>query len=169
MAFDINQLDLFGRQQDRVIGKNGMPLPDNPIEQYRYLDGRRRVISGSTRQRPLLRLWDKNMRFIGQIAQERSVRIEELMADSGGGSCVIRRDNWLSNFILYDRRVEEDLHFTLDSVPTQRTWRTRWGGKVIGVNAKRDSGGLHTVELELVSNREHAKHILVGANPIFPP
>jgi hypothetical protein len=109
------------------------------------------------------------MQYIGQIAQEQSVRVEELMADSGGGTCVIRRDNFLSSFVLYDRRIEEDVHFTLDPIPTAPNWRTRWGGKVIGVNARRSSEGLHTVELELVSNREHLKHILAGCNPIFPP
>ncbi|MUL44462.1 hypothetical protein FZI85_17205 [Mycobacterium sp. CBMA293] len=136
---------------------------------YRYLEKRRQVEIESVRQRPLLRLWDKNMHYIGQIAQERSVMVEEVMADSGAGSIVLRRDNWLSDFILNDRRMEEDLHVTMDPIATSEDYRTRWGGKVIGVNAKRDAQGLHTVELEMVSNREHLKHLLAGANPLFPP
>ncbi|WP_331467243.1 hypothetical protein [Mycobacteroides salmoniphilum] len=136
---------------------------------YRYLEARRQTQIAETKQRPLLRLWDKNMQPIGTIAQEKSVRVEEVMADSGTGTCVIRRDNWLSDFILYDRRAEEDLHFTLDPNPTNRSWRTRWGGKVTGVTAKRSNDGLHTVEMEMVHNREHVKHLLAGANPIFPP
>ena len=136
---------------------------------FRYMEKRRETIIESVKQRPLVRLWDKDMRPIGQIAQERSVMVEEVMADSGAGNCVIRRDNWLSDFILHDRRMEEDLHITVDPIATAPDWRTRWGGKVIGVNAKRDTEGLHTVELEMVSNREHLKHLLAGANPIFPP
>lgn len=154
---------------DHIVGREGVPDLTDPMAVYRYLEKRREVIVDSVLQRPLIRLWDKNMRFVGQIAQERSVMVEEVMADSGAGTCVIRRDNWLSNFILHDRRVEEDLHFTLDPIATAPDWRTRWGGKVIGVNAKRDAEGLHTVELQMVSNREHLKHLLAGANPVFPP
>ena len=91
------------------------------------------------------------------------------MADTGGGTCVIRRDNWLSNFILHDRRVEEDLHFTLDPIPTNRHFRRRWGGKITTINGRRSREGLHTVELEMLSNREHLKHLLAGATPMFPP
>jgi hypothetical protein len=169
MPIDFNLLDIFGKFQDQITASIAAPTPDDPIMAYRYLHRRRQTISDATRQRPLMRLWDKNMRYVGQIGQERSIRVEEIMADSGGGNVVIRRDNWLSNFILYDRRIEEDLHFTLDPIPSKPDWRTRWGGKVIGVNAKRSAEGLHTVELEMVSNREHLKHILAGCNPIFPP
>jgi len=154
---------------DHIVGRNGVPDLTDPMAYYRYLEKRRSVTIESVRQRPLIRLWDKNMRPIGQIAQERQVMVEEVMADSGAGQCVIRRDNWLSNFILHDRRMEEDLHITVDPIATAPDWRTRWGGKVISVNAKRDKDGLHTVEMEMVSNREHLKHILGGANPIFPP
>lgn len=154
---------------DHIVGRDGVPDLTDPMAYYRYLEKRRSTTIESVRQRPLIRLWDKDMRYVGQVAQERSVMVEEVMADSGAGQLAIRRDNWLSNFILHDRRVEEDLHFTLDPIATAPDWRTRWGGKVIGVNAKRDSEGLHTVEMEMVSNREHLKHLLGGANPIFPP
>jgi hypothetical protein len=154
---------------EHIVGAEGVPDLTDPLIAYRYLEKRRSTIVESVRQRPLLRLWDKNMRQIGEIAQEKSVMLEEVMADSGGGSIVIRRDNWLSDFILNDRRVEEDLHITMDPIATAPDWRSRWGGKVIGVNAERDAQGSHTVELQCVSNREHLKHILAGANPIFPP
>ena len=148
----------------------GIPdLATDPLSAYRYMETKRSIITESSKQRPLLRLWDKNHQFLGQIAQEQSVSVEELMTDSGGGNLVIRRDNWLSNFILYDRRIHEDLHFTLDPVPTQSNWRTRWGGKVTAINAKRSKDGLHTVEMEMVSNREHVKHLLAGCNPVLPP
>ena len=154
---------------EHIVGRDGAPDLTDPMASYRYLEKRRDTIVESVRQRPLLRLWDKDMNPIGQIASERSVMVEEAMADSGAGSIVLRRDNWLSDFILYDRRAEEDLHVTMDPIATAPTWRTRWGGKVINVNAKRDSQGLHTVELEMLSNREHLKHLLAGANPVLPP
>lgn len=171
MSWNVDLTGISSPQQilDRIIGATQAPTVGNPMSAYRYLDARRHTTIEETKQRPLLRLWDKNMQFIGNIAQEKSVRVEEVMADSGTGTCVIRRDNWLSDFILYDRRAEEDLHFTLDPNPTNRSWRTRWGGKVTGVTAKRSNDGLHTVEMEMVHNREHVKHLLAGANPIFPP
>ncbi|OHU60354.1 hypothetical protein BKG82_07860 [Mycobacteroides chelonae] len=154
---------------DRLIAATQAPTVGDPISAYRYLDGRRHALTEETKQRPLLRLWDKNMKFIANIAQEKSVTVQEVMADSGTGTCVLRRDNWLTNFMLYDRRAEEDLHFTLDPNPTKRSYKTRWGGKITAVNAKRDAEGFHTVEMEMVHNREHVKHLLAGANPIFPP
>ena len=153
-----------------TIAKDGVPdQKTDPLSAYRYMEGRRKTMIDAVRQRPLLRLWDKNHMFLGQIAQEQSVMVEELMTDSGGGNITIRRDNWLSNFILYDRRIEEDLHFTLDPVPTNQDWRTRWGGKITTIDAKRSKDGLHTVEMEMVSNREHVKHLLAGCNPVMPP
>ena len=152
------------------IGVNGVPQPKaNPLEAYRYLEARRQTITDSLRQRPLLRLWDKDMNYLGQIAQEKSVQVDEVAADSGGASIVVRRDNWLADTILYDRRAVEDLHITLDPNPTQRSWRTRWGGKVTAAHAKRGKDGLHTIELEAISNREHLKHILCAATPFSPP
>jgi hypothetical protein len=155
---------------DKVIAADGVPDPKaSALESYRYLEARRQTINDSMRQRPLLRLWDKDMKYIGQIAQEKSVQVEEVMSDSGGASVVVRRDNWLSDTILYDRRSVEDLHLTLDPNPTAPHWKTRWGGKITAVNAKRGADGLHTVELEAVSNREHLKHILCAATPFSPP
>ena len=153
-----------------TIGGNGVPDPHgDPLVAYRYLEARRQMVTESLRQRPLLRLWDKDMNYIGQIAQEKSVQVEEVASDSGGASIVVRRDNWLSDTILYDRRAVEDLHITLDPNPTRTDWKTRWGGKVTAVSAKRGADGLHTIELQAVSNREHLKHILCAATPFSPP
>lgn len=168
-------VDRYGQQLSMVntIANQRVSLPsavaDDPEAAFFYLWQQRNALLAQRFQRPLLRLWDENHELIGTIGKEQSCTVEEIMADSGTGACVIRNDNWLSNFILYDRRAEQDLHFTLDPHPTKRSWRTRWGGKVTTVNAKRDSSGLHTVELEMVHNREHLKHLLIGANPVFPP
>ena len=108
-----------------TVGAGGILAQTDPMSAFVYMERKRQVISDSVRQRPLLRLWDKNHNFLGQVAQEQSVSVEELMTDSGGGHLVIRKDNWLSNFILYDRRIHEDIHFTLNPIPTQQSWRTR--------------------------------------------
>lgn len=153
-----------------TVGAGGPPDPArDPLAAYKYLDARRQNLILSARQRPLVRLWDENMNYVGTVTNERSVQCEELSADTGGASLVIRRDGWLSDFIMYDRRAEQDLHLTIDPMPTRRSWRTRWGGKVTAVNAKRDTNGLHTIEMQAVSNREHLKHILASVNPVFVP
>lgn len=155
--------------KDRIVAAQGVPDPVNhPMDAYRYLKGRRDVIEKSANQRPMLRLFDKNMEPIAQICGERMASVEELMSDSGQANVVLRYDNWLTDFVLHQTRVHEDLHLVVDPNPTAPTWRTRWGGKVTGINAKRDSSGIHTLELQALSNRNHAKTLLFGCNPIFP-
>lgn len=147
---------------------NGPDLGD-PMSAYRYIEERGRARVDAYRQRPLIRLWDKHHRFVADLSGEKSLSYEEVKADSGAANLVLRHANWISDFLLYDRRAEEDLHLTIDPNPTNRSWRRRWGGKITAADAVRGEDGLYTVELEAIHNREHAKHILCGANPIFPP
>lgn len=147
-------------------------VPDpvrDPLGAFRYMERRRQVVIDSARQRPLIRLWDKNHDPIGTIASEQAVDAEELMSAAGQGNISIRANDWLAKFIQNDVRAEEDLHITIDPHPTKRDWRTRWGGKVTAAKIKRTAEGAHVVELELIHNRKHLEHILIGANPIFPP
>lgn len=154
----------------QALGADGAPdLLKEPDMSFRYLNGRRQVIQDSVKQRPLIRLADKDMNLVGDIVGERRFSVEELYADSGKLTGAIRYGNWLTDYMVHETRVHEDLHILVDPIPTQEDWRTRWGGKITGIQAKKDSGGIHTVEFEAISNREHAKHLLFGANPIFPP
>ena len=141
----------------------------NPSFNYQYLDGLRNLKVASAHQRPMMRLWDGNHKYIGQLTQEVSAEAEQVYCDTGAANIVIRKDNWLSEQILYNRLPIQDLNLTVDPWPTMRSWDTRWGGKVSNITAKRDSKGLHTVEIAAVENREHVKHVLAGANPISPP
>ncbi|MCU8690152.1 hypothetical protein OE265_07560 [Mycobacteroides abscessus] len=141
----------------------------SPSEAYRYMHRRRQVIIDSARQRPLIRLWDKDMKFIGVVAAEQKLDAEEMIHAAGQGSITLLANDWLTEFITRDVRAEEDLHITIDPNPTKRSWRTRWGGKVESVNIKRTADGIHLVELQLIHNRKHLEHILLGANPFFPP
>lgn len=156
-------------QFKRVIAEREKPDPSDPMSQFRYVKGRRDIIEASARQRPMLRLFDKNMKPVAQIAGERMASVEEMWSDSGQANVVLRYENWLTDFILHQTKIHEDLHLVVDPNPTAPTWRTRWGGKITGINAKRDSSGIHTLELEAISNRQHAKNLLFAANPIFPP
>jgi hypothetical protein len=82
---------------------------------------------------------------------------------------VIRGGDYLGDFVRNAVRIEEDLHLSVDPIATAPSWKTRWGGKIKTINIKRDSSGIHTVELVATSNREHLKTTLIGSTPLFPP
>lgn len=149
---------------------DGPPNPvKSPLAAYRYLDARRQVIDEEARARPLIRLWDKQMRYIGTVAAEKSVDAEEMMHDTGQGDIVLRGDDWLVDFMRTDVRKDEDLHVTIDPYPNHRNWRWRWNAKVTNVRVKRDENGIRTVTLQCSHNREHWKHLYFGATPFSAP
>jgi hypothetical protein len=66
-------------------------------------------------------------------------------------------------------KLVEDLNLIIDPIPTKQNWRYRWGGKIVELHLKRDDKGIHSIEIVALHFREHAKRLLVAANPIFPP
>jgi hypothetical protein len=162
--------NVMGALQDKVIGAFSAPLPkSDPMSAYRYVQSRRQTLIDSTRQRPLVRMQDKNLQHLAVVGQEMSCRFEEIAADSGEAAVVLRGGDFLGEFVRKAVRIEEDLHLSIDPFASKPNWRTRWGGKITTINAKRDSSGIHTVELVATSNREHLKTTLVGSTPLFPP
>jgi hypothetical protein len=142
---------------------------NDAITKWRLLDARRQLILDANRQRPLLRLLDKKMEYLGTVAEERSGSWERLMDDSGTGTISLRWSDWLADLCAHDVRVQEDRHLAIDPNPNQRSWRTRLGYRVTAVRAVKHEDGTRTVELDLISLREHAKHILLGATPFSAP
>ncbi|MDP7729489.1 hypothetical protein [Mycobacterium sp. TY813] len=161
----------LGQQmQDVIIGAMGRPSPTvDPVEAYRYNEARARTVQNAFRQRPLLRMQDKDLNQLAVIGGERSVRFEEIANETGEAGIVLRGGDYLSDFVRNAVRIEEDLHLSIDINPRRLSWKTRWGGKITTINAKRDSSGIHTVELIASAQREHLKHVLVGSTPFFPP
>ena len=154
----------------KPVGYNGTPdLSTDPMATYQYLNYRRQTILDSANQKPLVRIADKNLEIKATISGEMSCVVEELMADSGKATCILRFDNWLTDWIVNKNTIYEDLHLLVDPIPTQPDWRTRWGGKITEVNIKNNEDGTATVELQAISMREHTKRLLFAANPIFPP
>lgn len=161
--------NLAGALQSKVIGAFGAPLPaTDPMSAYRYLHSRRQTMVDAARQRPLVRMQDKNLAHIARFSGEMSCRFEEIAADSGEAGVVIRGGDHLGEFVRRAVRIEEDLHLSIDPFATEPDWSTRWGGKITTINAKRDSSGIHTVELVATAQREHLKTTLVGSTPLFP-
>lgn len=144
-------------------------LVDSPCRAAAYLEGVREVTLESGRARPLLRLGDKHMNVVADLHGEISASAEELMSDSGVAKVVISYNNWLMDYVTNETMPIEDLHLLIDLVPTKPNWRTRWGGKLTEINVKRQEDGKRVIELTAVSFREHAKRLLIAANPVFPP
>lgn len=162
--------NLAGALQSKVIGALSAPLPkQDPMSAYRYLHARRQTRIDSARQRPLIRMQDNNLSQLVNLGQEMSCRFEEIATDSGEAGVVIRGGDYLGKFVRNAVRIEEDLHLSIDPFPTKPNWRTRWGGKITTIDVKRDSSGIHTVELIATSNREHLKTTLVASTPVTPP
>lgn len=152
------------------IGENGVPNPlIAPISAYRYAHAKRLVKDAESKARPLIRLWDKNMDFIGVIAGEKSVDIEQRLHDTGTGSIVLRGSDWINKFLRTDVRANDDLNITIDPYPNNRNWRWRWGGKVTAVRNVRTEQGLHELHFDVAENREHWKHLYFAATPFMPP
>lgn len=152
------------------IGENGVPDPvTDPILAYRYANAKRLVKDAESRARPLIRLWDKDMEFIGRIAGEKSVDVEQRLHDTGTGSIVVRGSDWINRFLRTDVRANDDLNLTIDPYPNNRNWRWRWGGKVTAVRNVRTEAGLHELHFDVAENREHWKHLYFAATPFMPP
>ncbi|MEC4856727.1 hypothetical protein R2325_14055 [Mycobacteroides chelonae] len=139
------------------------------VTKWRLLDARRQLVLDANRQRPLLRLMDKRMQYLGTVCTERQGNWERLVDDSGVGTVSLRWSDWLADLCAHKTRVQEDLHLIIDPNPNQRSWRTRLGYRVTSVRAVKHEDGTRTVELEIISLREHAKHILLGATPFSAP
>ncbi len=142
---------------------------NDAVTKYRLLDARRQIVIDANRQRPLLRLLDKKMNYLGTVAVERSAEYERLLDDSGVGTISLRWSDWLADLCAHKTRVQEDLHLIIDPNPNNRSWRTRLGFRCTSVRAVKHDDGTKTVEVEFISLREHAKHILLGSTPFSAP
>lgn len=151
-------------------GTDGMPDPaTDPLSAFTYLINKQNLITQSAQQRPMMRLADQNLNVIAEIVGELSCDTEELMSDTGQARVIITYDNYLVDYMVNQIQVYTDVHLLIDPVPTQRSWRTRWGGKVHQINVKRNEDGTSTVEIIALSMREHAKKLLIAATPWFAP
>lgn len=163
----------FAKLLDGVFAPNGTDGPPDPVldpmSAFTYLVNKANIRRQSAQQRPMMRLADQNLNIIAEIVGELSCDTEELMSDTGQARVVINYDNHLVDYMINRIQVYTDLHLIIDPIPTQRTWETRWGGKVHQINVKRNEDGTSTVELIALSMREHAKKLLIAATPWFAP
>lgn len=158
-------------------GTGGVPDPvKNPMGCHQYLYNRREVIQSAANQKPLIRLADANLNILTTIDGELDASIEELMADAGQAKVTIRQENWIEDYVVNGITINQDVHLIVDPIPTYpvvggipQDWQIRWGGKIKEISIENLPNGTSTIEIIAVSHREHAKHLLFGAAPWFPP
>lgn len=151
-------------------GANGVPdLLKQPLQCATYLQGVRQIAINQGKQHPLIRIGDRNLDILTEVDGELSCNLEELLGDTGKAVLKIRHDHWLTDYLIHQTKPVSDLHLLIDPIPTQQDWRTRWGGKITEIHIKKTDQGTSEIELTALSFYEHAKRILIAANPIFPP
>ena len=144
-------------------------LTTAPASAMCQLDGIRKVMLRSGLQRPLIRVTDGNLDVMCELRGEVSCSVEDIGDDTGKLTIEIDYDNWLVDWMTHQTMDVADLNIILDPIPTQPDWRTRWGGKITEIHVKRDDKGIHSIAITALHFREHAKRLLIAANPIFPP
>lgn len=120
---------------------------------------------------PLIRLWDKEFKFICRIETMEKWDWEELALDDGTAHVTITgiENDWIRDIVTHQIGIEEDIHITFDPDPDNPTdYLNRWGGKVLTITDEEGAGAAPTTELACISNRRHLKGIYLGANPLFP-
>jgi len=121
--------------------------------------------------KPLIRVWDKNHKFLARIEIPESWDCEELAHDDGMSHIeIVGKDNdWLREIIVFKTRPAEDLHVTIDPDPEKPTdFKNRWGGKVDTIEDVEERGKPTRTTLNVVSNRKHLEHIYLAAMPLLP-
>lgn len=147
-------------------------VPDaqtDPVSKFVYMSNKLKLRTEAAQQRPMVRLADRNLHVWMELTQEMSCDYEELMSDSGHARMVVKYEDWIADEILNYTQINSDVHVLIDPMPTDRSWKTRWGGKIHQINVKRNEDGTKTLELVAVSSREHAKNLLFASNPFFAP
>jgi hypothetical protein len=136
---------------------------------FNWLVNKANLKTQSAQQRPMCRLADGNLNIMAELVGELDCSEEELMADTGQATLTITYDNFVVDWMVNRIQVISDVHLIIDPTPTQRTWKTRWGGKIHQINVRRNEDGTSTVQLIALSHREHAKKLLIGCTPWFAP
>lgn len=122
-------------------------------------------------KKPLIRLWDKEYRFIARVENVDKWDWEEIATDDGEAHITFsgKVNDWLREIITYQIGEAEDIHLTIDPDPDKpHDWRTRWGGKVLTIEDEDTPGEASVTTINCISNRRHLKGIYLAANPIFP-
>lgn len=151
-------------------GETGVPdLLTAPASAAVYLNGLRDLTVAKANLAPLIRIADGDLFNMWDLDGEIAGAAEELSDDTGKATITIAYQHWMQDLLINQTQLVEDINLLIDWDRLNPNWRRRWGGKVTEIHVKRDDKGVHTIELTALHFREHAKRLLIAANPIFPP
>lgn len=154
----------------RPAGLRVIDKAQDAVTKWRLLNERRLLWERSGRMPPLIRVWDKKLRYLGTLlGQMQSGEWERLWDDTGTGTIRVAWSDWLAELVARGTRYTEDLHLSIDPNRHIRSWRTRLGYRIQAVKEMKLEDGTRCVELELLQLREHAKHIALIPTPFSAP
>lgn len=122
-------------------------------------------------RKPLIRLWDKEFKFICRLENMEKWDWEELALDDGTAHVTLvgKENDWIREIVTHQISIEEDIHLTIDPDPDKpHDYLNRWGGKVLTIDDEEDAGSPAITVFNCISNRRHLKGIYLAANPVFP-
>lgn len=101
--------------------------------------------------------WQNERHLVGLI----DLNLEELMNDSGEATTRIPMNNPVTDRLLNDVELGEDVHIVIDVAG----WR--WSGKATEIIDEGTEDGQEFVTVAWISEFEHMKHVVCYANPFF--
>ena len=114
------------------------------------------------RQRPVLKVWDKDWNPRAILVGEVEASFELRMFDTGEGNVKLMGNHKLRSWLVEELDDDEDVHLTVD------TPGIRWAGKVSTISDLQTDNGLEYIDITVLNDREHLKKIICYSNPLFP-
>ena len=113
---------------------------------------------------PLIRLWDGDYNFRGQVAGERSGEFTFIENETGTASIVLPLEHYLAKWVMdHKGRTKRNVHMTIDKQGA------RWSGCMDHYKVVRTKDGDCYLEIIFKDDFEQTKHILVWSNPFLRP
>ncbi|MBF6428686.1 phage tail protein [Nocardia cyriacigeorgica] len=115
--------------------------------------------------KPLVRLWDGDWNFRGEVYNEIEASFQVISNETGKGTIVLPASYYLSRWMTdVDARAgHKNIFITVDYQGT------RWSGALDELRQEKDETGYRTVTATFLHDYEHLKHIIAYSNPFLPP
>lgn len=113
---------------------------------------------------PLVRLWDGDWNYVGEVHREISAKFTLPENETGVGIVELPAHYYLSKWLTnHDDRATANVFITVDKDGA------RWSGMLDDLELYKDDTGRRVVKASFKSDYEHLKHIIAYSNPFLPP
>lgn len=114
---------------------------------------------------PLMRIWDGDWVYRGEVHREITASFQVLNNETGIGQIEMPASYYLSKWMtdVDGRAGHKNIFITVDYNGT------RWSGMLDELEQYKDADGQRNVRATFKHDYEHLKHIIVYSNPFFPP